>query len=323
MTPAAVNSVVGMILDKRLGLVRGTELRSGGAPVLVGTTTPATYNTTTGDGSVHRGVDANNQGYVEFDGLTPNAFYEITFTLTAGQAMVRIGGALGAIGATATTTGAYRYILPASVGGLLSITTNSINSSSASFTGVSLKSLPGNHATQATTASKPILRQSGALYYLEFDGVDDRLNTLQAVAQPFDRVSGLRQLNWTLGNILLGAAMGDYGTLYQSDTTPRLRLYSGAAGPRTAAATPAIGTDAVVTERFDGVNSRIAVGDAAYVVENAGSVAASALTIGSRGAGTLPVNFRFYGLTMIGRALTDAETANLRSYIATKSGAIL
>lgn len=35
----------------------------------------------------------------------------------------------------------------------------------------------GNHATQATLASRPILRQTGGgLYYLEFDGADDNLD---------------------------------------------------------------------------------------------------------------------------------------------------
>lgn len=39
------------------------------------------------------------------------------------------------------------------------------------------KSPNGFHLRQTTTASKPILRQSGDLYYLEFDGVDDFMVT--------------------------------------------------------------------------------------------------------------------------------------------------
>lgn len=34
---------------------------------------------------------------------------------------------------------------------------------------------PGNHASQTTAASKPILRNAGGLWYLDFDGVDDFL----------------------------------------------------------------------------------------------------------------------------------------------------
>jgi len=39
------------------------------------------------------------------------------------------------------------------------------------------KSGNGRHATQATLANRPILRQSGSLYYLEFDGAGDSLTT--------------------------------------------------------------------------------------------------------------------------------------------------
>lgn len=42
----------------------------------------------------------------------------------------------------------------------------------------------GNHATQATTSSKPTLRESGGLRYLEFDGVDDFLEVPSCQAGP-------------------------------------------------------------------------------------------------------------------------------------------
>lgn len=39
------------------------------------------------------------------------------------------------------------------------------------------KSGNGNHATQATPASRPLLQESGGKYYLDFDGTDDALAT--------------------------------------------------------------------------------------------------------------------------------------------------
>lgn len=51
------------------------------------------------------------------------------------------------------------------------------------------KSGNGKHATQATEASRPVLRQTaGGLYYLEFDGVDDSLapGLTFPVSQAFD-----------------------------------------------------------------------------------------------------------------------------------------
>lgn len=43
------------------------------------------------------------------------------------------------------------------------------------------KSGNGRHLVQATTAAKPMLRQSAALYYLEFDGVDDAMASTATV----------------------------------------------------------------------------------------------------------------------------------------------
>ena len=40
---------------------------------------------------------------------------------------------------------------------------------------VSVRELPGNHATQSTTAAKPTYRTDGTLHWLEFDGDDDQL----------------------------------------------------------------------------------------------------------------------------------------------------
>lgn len=60
------------------------------------------------------------------------------------------------------------------------------------------KSGNGNHATQSTAASRPILRQSGSLYYLEFDGVDDFLATSAINLTASDEMSvfaGLRKLS--------------------------------------------------------------------------------------------------------------------------------
>jgi len=55
------------------------------------------------------------------------------------------------------------------------------------------KSGNGVHATQATLADRPILRQSGSLYYLEFDGAGDRLLTNSG------QVSGFSGIGLTLG----------------------------------------------------------------------------------------------------------------------------
>jgi hypothetical protein len=183
------------------------------------------------------------------------------------------------------------------------------------------KSGKGNHASQATASKRPTLRQAGALYYLEFDGTDDMLSATFAVTQPFDRVTGLRQITWTINDQIYGGATGNAGVLYTPGVSPTLGLFSGSAGPTTTSA--AVGADACITERHSGASSRIAVNNGAYATGNAGATTPGGIRIGEANAGTGNANIRFYGCTMICRELTDAETSALRTYHGSKAGLTL
>ena len=44
------------------------------------------------------------------------------------------------------------------------------------FSNISVRELPGNHASQDVAASRPVYRTDGMLHWLEFDGADDRLS---------------------------------------------------------------------------------------------------------------------------------------------------
>jgi hypothetical protein len=183
------------------------------------------------------------------------------------------------------------------------------------------KSGKGNHASQATASKRPTLRQAGALYYLEFDGTDDMLQAAFTVTQPFDRVSGLRQITWTINDQIYGGPSGNAGVLFQSGTTPTLALFDGSVAPTTAAAT--VGTDRVVIERHSGASGRIGVDAGAFTTGNSGASVPGGIIIGQANAGTANANIRFYGCTMICRELTDAETSALRTYHGSKAGLTL
>lgn len=184
------------------------------------------------------------------------------------------------------------------------------------------KSGNANHAIMGTAALRPILRQdTGGKYYLEFDGVDDYLRATFTIAQPWDRVSALRQTTWTSGDFLFGGVTANAGVLFETGATPQINIFDGTVGP--ASTGLAVGANGVITERHDGLNSRLAVNNAAYVVGNTGITLPGGLTIAATTTGGSAANIRFYGTTMIGRALTDAEIANLRSYMAGKAGVTL
>ena len=148
----AVNQPVGLVLDKSQGLVVGSEAKSAGAIGIVGTATAATYNTTTGAGTADR-VDASNQSFVQFSGLT--GFSQIQITNTGANAvLIRSGSQTGTPWLTLLAAESKTITVP-NGSGLVTVTSSG---GAVSFTVVSFKSIAGNHRYQTTAPSRPTLR---------------------------------------------------------------------------------------------------------------------------------------------------------------------
>jgi len=152
----ALGQPVGLALDKsRGGLANlGPSRIANGAVGLTGTATAATYNTTTGAGTAVR-VDPSNQSFVQFSGLTANALCLITVQNTGANSLtVRTGVDSGAIFATVAAGAATRMIGQASAGGQIAIVPST---GTIAFTVLGFNEVPGVHAIQATSASRPAL----------------------------------------------------------------------------------------------------------------------------------------------------------------------
>jgi hypothetical protein len=185
------------------------------------------------------------------------------------------------------------------------------------------KSGRGNHAVQAVAAARPLLREDASgKRYLEFDGVDDRLSAAgMSLAHPWDRVSAIRQVAWMNAARIFGNGSGATltGLLYQNQAVMGLSLFDTAAAAGNTGA--AIGAKAVVTERRNGAASQIAVGSAAPTTGHPGSTAANGVTIGADPGGGSAASLAFYGLVLVKPPLGAAALANLRSWLAARSGA--
>ena len=195
----------GLMLDKRLGSVRGPELvangtfdtnttgwtDSGAAITRVTTIFP-------GGGAKVTVVNggANTFATQTLSGLVVGKLYQIkvqAFT-PSGQGVDRatIGtqstsfSTVGSAGqktldtvqtltinftATAVTQIVYLSVVSAD------FTAFGLTGSVAHFDDVSFRELPGNHLSQATAAARPLTATQGAVQYLTFDGVDDGLAT--------------------------------------------------------------------------------------------------------------------------------------------------
>lgn len=179
------------------------------------------------------------------------------------------------------------------------------------------KSGNGHHVVAPSDAARPILRSSGAMYWLELDGSDDTLAVSYALAQPWDRISAWRILTKTNGRRLLGASGGVGQIFTEGGAAEDLHMFSGA--ELTIATTPNQDVDFILTERHSGANSRGAIDAGSYVTGNAGASDATGFII----TGADPINSRFYGAVKVARALMDAETTQLRTYLAAKQGRVL
>ena len=201
------------------------------------------------------------------------------------------------------------------------------------------KSGRGNHATQATAASRPVLQQDGAgKYYLDFDGTDDSLAT-SSINYGTDKVTifaGLRKANDT-ASILCESSVSiiNDGTFYlvtgtDDGTTGYTSMSKGTAAAASTLNTriTAVGADLAVisvthdisgdlsTIRRNGVAGTNATGD-----KGAGNFTNQPLYIGRRGGSTLPFNGRIYSLIVRGAASTATEITNAETWVNAKTGA--
>jgi hypothetical protein len=140
----AVEQPVGLMLDKSKGLVLGPELYSGGDIT----------------GLPIGGATFNNYplGITALAGKTYR--FSINVSGYAGTGTYSIAGTIGVVWVNATFTksgnGVWSFIATALTNTDIALFTRSTNT--ANFSNISVRELPGNHATQSTLTSRPILR---------------------------------------------------------------------------------------------------------------------------------------------------------------------
>ena len=217
------------------------------------------------------------------------------------------------------------------------------------------KSGRGNHATQTTATSRPVLQQDASgRYYLSFDGTDDWMQTNNINFTGTDKMTvfcGVRKLS----DAAAGAIVELSATPTAADFTARFSVTaaaaslasyglgmttnSGASGThQIRALTYAAPITNVVAALFDssffsGPNRVIprvnaaAPGSVQVAFEQTGAVPVKfgsfPLFIGRRGGTSLPFNGRLYGLIVRGAQTDDLHLTNVERYLANKSGVLL
>ena len=197
------------------------------------------------------------------------------------------------------------------------------------------KSGNGNNLIQATSTKCPILRQSGSLYYLEFDGIDDNLRTENTIDfsggdQMTICTGATKDVDGTMvivehtanigsnnGTFRMAAISGDVWRYTSKGTVISNSTANNYTAPTTNVLTGLsdISADSAII-RVDGVQKNESTSN-----QGDGNYTNDRLNVGSRNTGFgLQLDGRIYGL--LGRALVSStvETVSLESYMAAKTG---
>ena len=201
------------------------------------------------------------------------------------------------------------------------------------------KSGRGNHALQATEASRPFLRKGDTRYYLDFF-VSSTMSVAAFNMSATDEmtvIAGVRKANdtslrmvcelttnagGTTGGFFLTApfstgASGNYGFFCRGNAGSAAATSATALAPRNAVITGLgkISTDQMIIRR-DGVEEGSQVAN-----QGTGNFANAALHIGSRaGTGSFFASGELYGLVIRGNLTTGADLTNAESYMTSKTG---
>ena len=185
------------------------------------------------------------------------------------------------------------------------------------------KSGNARHLLQSTTSRCPLYKTDGALHWLASDGVDDWMRcTGWSLAQPWDRVSGVRQATNVTNSRLYGPGSGSNVLIFPSGVSPALAMNDGATACSNSDFT--VGTNRVMTDRHNGASSSLQADNLTAATGNPGTNTLNGLTLfGDQNTNTVAVGeWRFYGLALRSTFTAD-ELALLKEYYAGKAGVTL
>lgn len=199
------------------------------------------------------------------------------------------------------------------------------------------KSGRGNHATQVTEASKPILRISGGLSWLEFDGVDDFMVTGSVSFTTTSSVSvfsGVRKItDATTGclcelSIDSGSNVGAFALMAPNFTAEasygwRVRLGASVSRSGTPFAAPRSDVLTAYATANTPIVLRVTGTEFVGASPGSGSFGDFPIYIGRRAGTSLPSRINLFGLIIRGAISDGSAISATEQYLAIKSGVSL
>lgn len=180
--------------------------------------------------------------------------------------------------------------------------------------GLVLDKSGNNNDWLSSGGARPIYRTSGGLRWIEGDGVAQYMRATFTITQPWERVSGIQQITWTLNDSIFSGVAANGGVLYQTPTSPLLRMTSGVNLTLTQATLDPV----VVTERHNGASSRGAINSGAYDTGDAGATLPGGITVFANRTINVFSNAKCFEAVERQGTMTDSQIDQLRAYVAAK-----
>jgi hypothetical protein len=332
--PAAVNQPVGLLLDKKSKLFRGGELIAN-PKFDTADHWGVTAGISIGGGKAIFASPAHGNNLDQPSLVTTNnQWYELLINLasyTSGALTIYANVAAGAGAqlvkeAFIPAVGLNRLIFRATAtGSNLALQANAVVAGAAIYEidSVSLRPLNGNHLQQATATARPVLKlDATGRYYLDFDGIDDRLegvswasfaqSTLALAVHETAAPAGSYKAAFSIPDqvIYLNTPTNVWGTHNTGDV---LSSYGVQELRVLMLASRAANDVDLYTDAFAKENK------VTGTVYNA-----RPLTMGAANAGGAQLSqCHIYGALAINRVLNAREILQLRNHLVRKSGAVL
>jgi hypothetical protein len=217
-TAATVDNPVGLALDAVQGAVLGSELAPGFASA-TGWTLGS--GITISGGKLNFSSVANNEsaGYPSVGVVSGNT-YVLSITVESLGAGGPVGLLLsGGAGVSATGVGTFTSIAKATGSGQFYVWQQGASATTAVISSISVKQVPGTHATQSTTANKPILRYANGRYSHEYNGSTNYL----ALGAPLFQMSDDHAV---IAGAMVNSASACVLFSENGGVNPRLQLYT-------------------------------------------------------------------------------------------------
>lgn len=184
-----------------------------------------------------------------------------------------------------------------------------------------LRDRSGNayHLNAATDAARPILRNSGALYWLEFDGTDDAMRAAFTISTAWSRYSALKVNTYVASDRIFSGGANDKGDVEMGTTTGTIRHVL-----QPDYATPATGTAYTLSEAVNGTAGTFSAN--AGTPTSMGTVSSTdpgGITVGAYWNGAVHAVYgaiSFYGCAMRVASFSAGELTSLEAYYKTKAG---